>query len=69
MASGIVESLSVQELIDCDTKNDQGCVGGNPAFAYPYIVGHGLASEARYPYIVSWLVGWLIDRLVGWLVG
>ena len=51
MNTGIVESLSVQELLDCDKKNDQGCVGGTPAFAFPYIASHGLSSEQRYPYL------------------
>ena len=50
MNTGIVESLSAQELIDCDKRNDQGCVGGNPAFAFGFIVRNGLASEERYPY-------------------
>jgi len=45
MSTGILESLSAQQLVDCDTAWDQGCIGGNPAFAYPYIIRHGLASE------------------------
>lgn len=43
--TGIVESLSVQQLIDCDTSWDKGCIGGNPVSAYPYIINNGLASE------------------------
>jgi len=50
MNSGTLEELSVQELIDCDKNWDQGCVGGNPIFAYPYIISKGLASEFDYPY-------------------
>ena len=43
-------SLSVQELIDCDTKND-GCDGGEKEKAFGYIQTNGLSSETDYPYI------------------
>jgi C1A family cysteine protease len=46
----MVAKLSVQQLIDCDTKRDQGCVGGNPVMAFPYIHKHGLVSSTEYPY-------------------
>ena len=46
-----VAKLSVQELIDCDTKYDQGCIGGNPVMAFPYIKKYGLVSSIDYPYI------------------
>ena len=42
--------LSVQELVDCDTKFNRGCVGGNPVMAFPYIHKHGLVSSSQYPY-------------------
>lgn len=42
--------LSIQELIDCDTKHNQGCIGGNPVMAFPYIHKHGLVSKYDYPY-------------------
>lgn len=42
--------LSIQELIDCDTKHNQGCIGGNPVMAFPYIHKHGLVSSNDYPY-------------------
>eukprot|EP00934_Nitzschia_sp_Nitz4_P000230 Nitzschia sp. Nitz4//scaffold215_size37433//34737//36959//NITZ4_007756-RA/size37433-snap-gene-0.5-mRNA-1//-1//CDS//3329542166//230//frame0 len=43
-------NLSVQELLDCDTRADQGCIGGNPLLAYFYIYRHGLVSWDDYPY-------------------
>lgn len=43
-------NLSVQELLDCDTEADQGCVGGNPLLAFYYIHRYGLTSWDRYPY-------------------
>ena len=43
-------NLSIQELIDCDSKYDQGCVGGNPVLAFPFIYKHGLVSSNDYPY-------------------
>lgn len=44
-------NLSVQELVDCDTKYDQGCTGGNPVMSFPYIHKWGLVSRDDYPYI------------------
>lgn len=43
--------LSVQELIDCDTRYDQGCGGGNPQMAYYYLHKHGVTSSKNYPYV------------------
>jgi len=45
-----VADLSVQELIDCDTKVDQGCTGGNPLLAFDFIHRYGLTSSKGYPY-------------------
>ncbi len=45
-----VANLSSQELVDCDTKNDLGCIGGNPVMAFPYIHKYGLVSSKVYPY-------------------
>ena len=42
--------LSIQELLDCDTAVDQGCVGGNPLLAFYYIHKYGLMSWQDYPY-------------------
>jgi C1A family cysteine protease len=43
--------LSIQELIDCDTSVDQGCVGGNPLLAYSFVHTYGLTSSYQYPYV------------------
>lgn len=42
--------LSIQELVDCDTRYDQGCTGGNPLLAYYFIHRYGLTSATHYPY-------------------
>jgi KDEL-tailed cysteine endopeptidase len=44
-------NLSVQELVDCDTSADQGCVGGNPLLAFFFIHRYGLTSAKNYPYV------------------
>lgn len=41
--------LSIQELISCDQMN-QGCTGGNPLMAFPFIKKFGLLSNTQYPY-------------------
>lgn len=43
--------LSVQELIDCDTKYNQGCQGGNPLLAFYFLHRYGVTSTSNYgPY-------------------
>ncbi len=42
--------LSVQELVDCDTKYNEGCIGGNPVMSFPYIHKYGLVSSLDYAY-------------------
>jgi len=44
-------TLSVQELVDCDTAADQGCTGGNPLLAFFFIHRYGLTTWDRYPYV------------------
>jgi cathepsin F len=49
--SGKLESLSEQQLVDCDTKQDHGCQGGLPSNAYKYIMDNkGIDTEQSYPY-------------------
>jgi hypothetical protein len=43
-------SLSVQELIDCDTESS-GCERGYKEHAFGYIQDNGLLSESSYPYM------------------
>ncbi|XP_042407471.1 thiol protease SEN102-like [Zingiber officinale] len=44
-------SLSEQELIDCDTKYDEGCNGGLMEHAFEFIHEKGITTEANYPYV------------------
>jgi hypothetical protein len=43
-------NLSIQELIDCDTRYDQGCSGGNPLLAFYFLHKFGVTSAHNYPY-------------------
>eukprot|EP00986_Skeletonema_menzelii_P004473 scaffold1527_cov145-Skeletonema_menzelii.AAC.7 len=44
-------NLSVQELLDCDTRYDQGCAGGNPLLAFYFLHKYGVTSTKNYPYV------------------
>lgn len=48
--SPVVHSLSEQELVDCDTEHDKGCVGGHSSYALTYIRTSGLNPTSAYPY-------------------
>lgn len=44
-------SLSEQELIDCDTTQNQGCNGGLMDYAFEFIKKRGgITTEDKYPY-------------------
>ena len=50
IATGNRVALSVQQLIDCNLNFNQGCRGGNPIYAYQYIMQNGLTYWDAYPY-------------------
>ncbi|XP_038971985.1 thiol protease SEN102-like [Phoenix dactylifera] len=44
-------SLSEQELVDCDDRDNNGCNGGLMEHAFEFIVRNGgITTEAEYPY-------------------
>ncbi|CAJ0593407.1 unnamed protein product [Cylicocyclus nassatus] len=47
--TGQLVSLSEQELVDCDVRNN-GCTGGYRPYAMSFVKEHGLSKEQEYPY-------------------
>ena len=52
IASGVLESLSEQQLVSCDygTFKNHGCNGGSMALAFMYTEKNPLATLDQYPY-------------------
>ena len=48
--TGYLNEVSVQELIDCVTRNE-GCNGGDFDYAFDFAAKHGLSSFSDYRFI------------------
>lgn len=43
-------SLSKQELVDCASPPNKGCMSGHKEYAFEFIKEKGITSESNYPY-------------------
>ncbi|ESR59058.1 hypothetical protein CICLE_v10017565mg [Citrus x clementina] len=51
ISSGNLIRLSEQQLLDCSSNGNSGCVAGKSDIAFKYIIkNQGIATEADYPY-------------------
>jgi len=48
--NGKLLSFSEQQIVDCDTAENEGCNGGWPYLAVEYAAQNGLEVESDYPY-------------------
>jgi C1A family cysteine protease len=48
--NGKLLSFSEQQIVDCDTEENEGCNGGWPYLAVEYAAKNGLEVESDYPY-------------------
>ncbi|XP_010040202.2 zingipain-2 [Eucalyptus grandis] len=52
ITTGVLPSLSEQQLIDCTTDGNHGCEGGSMDNGFEYIINNnGISSETNYPYV------------------
>jgi C1A family cysteine protease len=50
VATGKLQSLSEEDLVECNTNTDHGCQGGLMDNAFNWVQKNGIASEKSYPY-------------------
>merc|ERR1719506_3288967 len=50
VATGKLQSLSEEDLVQCDHNGDQGCNGGLMDNAFEWIQKNGICLESDYPY-------------------
>ena len=51
VATGELLSFSEQQLVDCATRLNMGCNGGNPLWAFKYLKSNDAELESVYPYV------------------
>jgi len=51
--NGKLFTFSEQQIVDCDTTENEGCNGGWPYLAVEYAANHGLEHIVDYPYIAK----------------